>query len=110
MSLCKRFLFCQNATSANIPVDQASEMDDAKKQDMSSVKLNNTSTDVLPVEDSVTNSPTIPPSTTRRGSTHRDRDVEILVFTPEDPTDPKNWSKGRKLGVIVILCFLSFCS
>ena len=47
-----------------------------------------------------------------RGSATSDSDsgVEVLVFTPDDPTDPKNWAKGRKVGVVLILCFLSFCS
>ena len=36
--------------------------------------------------------------------------VELVVFAHDDQEDPHNWSKGRKVGIVAILCWLGFCA
>lgn len=35
-------------------------------------------------------------------------DNEIVVFTPDDPEDPRNWTSGKKHRVIALICLLAF--
>lgn len=36
--------------------------------------------------------------------------TELVVFKEDDPEDPKNWPHRKKVGVVSILCILSFVS
>ena len=40
----------------------------------------------------------------------RSDEVEVVVFARDDPQDPVNWPTSRKIGVVAMLCCLSFCS
>ena len=34
----------------------------------------------------------------------------LVTFALDDPGDPRNWSSGKKIRVVAILCALSFCA
>lgn len=36
--------------------------------------------------------------------------IELVFFSDADPEDPKNLLRSRKVGIIIILCLLSFAS
>lgn len=38
------------------------------------------------------------------------KEIELVFFDDDDPVDPKNLPKSRKVGIIIILCLLSFAS
>lgn len=44
-----------------------------------------------------------------KGDKNTGDNIELVVFSENDPEDPKNWSTQRKLTTVVILCVLSFC-
>ena len=35
-------------------------------------------------------------------------DEDIIVFSFNDPDDPRNWSKSKKRRVIALMCILAF--
>ncbi|EGO24721.1 hypothetical protein SERLADRAFT_438336 [Serpula lacrymans var. lacrymans S7.9] len=37
-------------------------------------------------------------------------DIEIVTFGPNDPEDPRNWPQRRKVGIVAMLCVMSFCA
>ncbi|KII89830.1 hypothetical protein PLICRDRAFT_40003 [Plicaturopsis crispa FD-325 SS-3] len=36
--------------------------------------------------------------------------VEVVSFTAQDKDDPRNWRHSRKIGIVLQLCSMSFCS
>lgn len=39
---------------------------------------------------------------------YSDDDSDIVVFSPHDPDDPRNWSKSKKRRVVALICILAF--
>lgn len=40
--------------------------------------------------------------------TRTSSDYDVVVFSPNDPDDPRNWSKSKKRRVIALICVLAF--
>ena len=38
------------------------------------------------------------------------QNIELVVFSSDDPEDPKNFPQIKKIRIVIILCILSFIS
>ena len=38
------------------------------------------------------------------------QNIELVIFSSDDPEDPKNFPQLKKIRIVIILCILSFIS
>ena len=44
------------------------------------------------------------------GEGQEKQNIELVVFSSDDPEDPKNFPQLKKIRIVIILCILSFIS
>ena len=50
------------------------------------------------------------PTVTTGSNNPEGTSIQIVVFSEDDPEDPRNWSSRRKVSIVAILCILVFVS
>ena len=50
------------------------------------------------------------PTVTTDSNNPEGTSIQIVVFSEDDPEDPRNWSSRRKVSIVAILCILVFVS
>ena len=59
---------------------------------------------------SISSPPTVVEESPEKAQQTANNEPEIVVFQPDDPEDPHQWSPRKKRGTVALTCAYAFCA